>query len=112
MTGCRRERDEPQCRGRHGAARGFGREIARRLLARGHQVVITDLNDDAVTVTAEELAHAGDAVTAIVADARVAAEHRRVAAAAAELGPVTVWVNNAGVLRSGRCGSSRRRTRR
>jgi short-subunit dehydrogenase len=80
-----------------GAARGFGREIARRLLARGHRVVITDVNADAVTVAAEELG-----ATAIVADARQATEHRRVAAAAAELGPVKVWVNNAGVLRAGR----------
>jgi len=85
-----------------GAARGFGREIARRLLTRGHHVVITDLDDHAVTVTAKELADAGDGlVVGIAADARVAADHRRVAGAAAELGPVTAWVNNAGVLRSG-----------
>ncbi len=38
----------------------------------------------------------------MVADARVADDHRRVAAAAAELGPVGVWVNNAGVLRAGK----------
>jgi short-subunit dehydrogenase len=84
-----------------GAARGFGREIARRLLARGHRVLITDLDADAVTATAAELATSGGDVTGIVADARSAADHRRVAAVAAELGPVTVWVNNAGVLRSG-----------
>jgi short-subunit dehydrogenase len=84
-----------------GAARGLGREIARRLVARGHRVVITDL-DAAVSATAAELAASGADVTGIVADARDAAEHRRVAAAAAQLGPVTVWVNNAGVLRSGR----------
>ena len=86
-----------------GAARGFGREIARRLLTRGHHVVITDLDDHAVGVTAKELEDAGDGlVVGIGADARLAADHRRVAAAAAELGPVTTWVNNAGVLRSGR----------
>jgi short-subunit dehydrogenase len=55
-----------------GAARGFGKEIARRLVARGHHVLITDVDAAAVT------------------------------AAAAELGPVTVWVNNAGVLRAGK----------
>jgi NAD(P)-dependent dehydrogenase (short-subunit alcohol dehydrogenase family) len=80
-----------------GGARGFGREIARRLVTRGHRVVITDLDPDAVTRTAGELG-----ATAVVADARQASEHRKVAAAAAELGPVTVWVNNAGVLRPGR----------
>jgi NAD(P)-dependent dehydrogenase (short-subunit alcohol dehydrogenase family) len=80
-----------------GAARGFGREIARRLVARGHRVLITDLDADAVAATAAELG-----VTAEPADARVPAEHARVAARAAELGPVGVWVNNAGVLRAGR----------
>jgi short-subunit dehydrogenase len=80
-----------------GAARGFGREIARRLVARGHEVLITDLDAAAVTATAAELG-----VTAMPADARLPADHARVAAAAAELGPVGVWVNNAGVLRAGR----------
>ncbi|HYH29722.1 MAG TPA: SDR family oxidoreductase [Pseudonocardia sp.] len=79
-----------------GAARGFGREIARRLVARGHRVLITDLDADVVTATAAELG-----ATAVAADARVPAEHARVAAAAAGLGPVGVWVNNAGVLRAG-----------
>jgi short-subunit dehydrogenase len=80
-----------------GAARGFGREIARRLVARGHKVLITDLDADAVTAAAAELG-----VAAVPADARVPADHAKVAAAAAELGRVGVWVNNAGVLRAGR----------
>jgi NAD(P)-dependent dehydrogenase (short-subunit alcohol dehydrogenase family) len=65
-----------------GAARGFGKEIARRLVARGHHVVITDLDADAVGVAAEEL---GSGRSGIVADARSATDHRRAAAAAAEL---------------------------
>ncbi len=85
-----------------GAARGFGREIAGRLVARGHRVVITDLDEAAVTAAAAELGAPGLEVIGLVADARVAADHRRVAAAAAELGPVRVWVNNAGVLRAGK----------
>ncbi len=80
-----------------GAARGFGKEIARRLAARGHRVVITDLDADRVRAAAEELG-----VTGVVADARVPADHRRAAEAAAALGPVAVWVNNAGVLRAGK----------
>jgi short-subunit dehydrogenase len=80
-----------------GAARGFGREIARRLVARGHKVLITDLDEAAVTATAAELG-----AIAMVADARVADDHRRVAAAAGELGPITVWVNNAGIARAGK----------
>lgn len=79
-----------------GAARGFGREIARRLLARGHRVLITDV-DAAVEATAADLG-----ATGLVADARSAADHRRAAAAAAELGPLAVWVNNAGVLKAGK----------
>ena len=82
-----------------GAARGFGKEIARRLVARGHRVLITDLDADAVAATAAEL---GAGCVGVVADARSAADHRRVADAAAELGPVAVWVNNAGVLRAGK----------
>lgn len=80
-----------------GAARGFGREIARRLVARGHRVLLTDLDADLVGATADELG-----ATGIAADARLATDHRKVAAAAAELGPVGVWVNNAGVLRAGK----------
>lgn len=80
-----------------GAARGFGKEIARRLVARGHDVVLTDLDEAAVTATAAELG-----ATGLVADARVPGDHRRVAAAAAERGTVGVWVNNAGVLRAGK----------
>lgn len=80
-----------------GAGRGFGREIARRLVARGHRVVVTDLDEGAVTATAAEIG-----ATAVAADARVADDHRRVADAARALGPVRVWVNNAGVLRAGK----------
>lgn len=80
-----------------GAARGFGREIAQRLVARGHKVLITDLDADAVTVAAAELG-----ATGVAADAREPGDHARVATMAAELGPVAVWVNNAGVLRAGR----------
>lgn len=80
-----------------GAARGFGKEIARRLAARGHRVVITDLDADRVAATAAELG-----VTGVVADVRRAGDHRKAAEAAAELGPVGVWVNNAGVLRAGK----------
>ena len=77
-----------------GAARGFGKEIARRLVARGHRVLITDVDAGAVAAVAE----LGAGCTGIVADARSAADHRRAARAAAERGPVAAWVNNAGVL--------------
>lgn len=80
-----------------GGARGFGREIAVRLVARGHQVVITDVDEAAVTATAAEIG-----ATGVAADARSAADHRRVAEVAAGLGRVAVWVNNAGLARAGK----------
>ena len=80
-----------------GAARGFGKEIAVRLRIRGHRVLITDIDEAAVTATATEIG-----ATPVVADARLAEDHRKVAAAAAELGRVVVWVNNAGIARAGK----------
>jgi NAD(P)-dependent dehydrogenase (short-subunit alcohol dehydrogenase family) len=80
-----------------GAGRGFGLEIARRLLARGFTVVFTDVDDAAVAEGAELL---GTGAHGLVADAREASAHRATAAAARELGPVAVWVNNAGVARA------------
>lgn len=79
-----------------GGARGFGHEIARRLVARGHTVLITDI-DAAVHEAADRLG-----ATGLVADARRPEDHRKVAAAAAERGRLTVWVNNAGIGRAGK----------
>lgn len=77
-----------------GAARGFGLEIARRLVDRGHQVVLCDVDEAEVKAAAESL---GPRAVGMAADVRDPEAHRRVAAAAAGLGPVEVWVNNAGV---------------
>jgi len=38
-----------------GAARGFGKEIARRLVARGYHVLLTDVDGEAVATAAAEL---------------------------------------------------------
>ena len=38
-----------------GAGRGFGREIARRLAARGYTVLATDVDAEAAASTAEEV---------------------------------------------------------
>jgi NAD(P)-dependent dehydrogenase (short-subunit alcohol dehydrogenase family) len=80
-----------------GAGRGIGREIARRLAARGYEVLATDVNLVAALETAELL---GDRVWAMAHDVRDPDAHRAVAAAAAERGPVKAWVNNAGILRT------------
>lgn len=77
-----------------GAARGFGLEIARRLVQRGHFVVLADIDGDGAESAAASL---GERATAAAADVRDPDAHRRLAALAAERGPLDVWVNNAGV---------------
>lgn len=81
-----------------GAGRGMGREVAQRLIARGYTVVATDVDETAVRRTATDL---GDKCVPVHHDVRDAAGHRDVAARAAELGALTAWVNNAGILRTG-----------
>lgn len=81
-----------------GAGRGMGREVAQRLIARGFTVVATDVEEASVRRTATDL---GDKCVPVHHDVRDAVAHRDVAARAAELGTLTVWVNNAGILRTG-----------
>ncbi len=78
-----------------GAGRGIGRQIARRLAGRGHTVLATDVDAGAAAETAAMLG--GDAAS-MPHDVRDAEQHRAVAARAAELGRLAVWVNNAGIL--------------
>jgi NAD(P)-dependent dehydrogenase (short-subunit alcohol dehydrogenase family) len=80
-----------------GAGRGIGREFARRLAARGYGVLATDVNVAGVEETAELL---GEHVWPMALDVRDPEAHRAAAAAAGERGPVRVWVNNAGILRT------------
>jgi NAD(P)-dependent dehydrogenase (short-subunit alcohol dehydrogenase family) len=80
-----------------GAGRGMGREIARRLVLRGYDVLATDVNLDSAQETAELL---GEPVRAMALDVRDPEAHRAAAAAAGERGPLRVWVNNAGILRT------------
>jgi NAD(P)-dependent dehydrogenase (short-subunit alcohol dehydrogenase family) len=78
-----------------GAGRGFGREIARGLAGRGYTVLATDLDAAAAASTADEVAG-----FSIQLDVRDPEAHRTAASAAAERGPLEVWVNNAGVMRA------------
>jgi NAD(P)-dependent dehydrogenase (short-subunit alcohol dehydrogenase family) len=80
-----------------GAGRGMGREIARCLVARGYDVLVTDVNLESARETAELL---GDRAQAMALDVRDPEAHRAAARAAAERGPIEVWVNNAGILRT------------
>lgn len=76
-----------------GAARGIGRAIAERLVARGYSVVVTDVDGDSVARTATEIG----AAASLTQDVRDEAGHHEVAAVATRHGPLAVWVNNAGV---------------
>ncbi|BAK36717.1 3-oxoacyl-[acyl-carrier-protein] reductase [Microlunatus phosphovorus NM-1] len=83
-----------------GAARGIGAAIARRLAAGGAAVAAVDLNTDGAARTANAIAESGGRAIAIGADVGDEdAASRAVERAAAELGPVTILVNNAGIIR-------------
>lgn len=78
-----------------GAGRGFGLEIARRLSGRGYTVLCTDVDEQAAAAGAEQVGG-----FPMQLDVRDPEAHRAAARAAAERGPLEVWVNNAGVLRT------------
>jgi NAD(P)-dependent dehydrogenase (short-subunit alcohol dehydrogenase family) len=83
-----------------GAARGLGLEIARALSARGLTVHMTDVDGDLVETAAAGLD--GDAFASTL-DVRDPEACRAGAAATAErAGTLDVWVNNAGVIETGR----------
>ena len=81
-----------------GAGRGLGRALARRLAARGLAVLATDVDAQAAERTAGEV---GAGAWSAPFDVRDRAAARSVAGQAAERGRLAVWVNNAGVLRTG-----------
>ncbi len=85
-----------------GAGRGMGRELARCLVARGYEVLVTDVNLESAQETAELL---GDRVEAMALDVRDPEAHRAAAAAATGRGTIKVWVNNAGILRTDKAGA-------
>ncbi|HEY5847017.1 MAG TPA: 3-oxoacyl-ACP reductase FabG [Microlunatus sp.] len=83
-----------------GAARGIGAAIARRLAGQGVAVAAVDLDTEGSARTANAILEAGGRAIAVGADVadETAAAHA-VERAAAELGPVTLLVNNAGIIR-------------
>ena len=83
-----------------GAARGIGRAVARRLAAEGRTVGVLDRNGDEAEALAAEIRAADGRAYALTADVANAAEVETAVAELAErVGPPTILVNNAGILR-------------
>jgi 3-oxoacyl-[acyl-carrier protein] reductase len=84
-----------------GGSRGIGRAIARALAARGAAVCINyATHGPEADAAAGEIAATGGRVIAIQADVADAdAVARMVVRTEAELGPVSILVNNAGITR-------------
>ena len=81
-----------------GGGRGIGAAVASRLAADGHDLVVNHLQDGASAerVAAEARERGARAIT-VAGDVTDEDDVARVFAAAAELGPVTGLVNNAGI---------------
>jgi 3-oxoacyl-[acyl-carrier protein] reductase len=83
-----------------GAARGIGAAVAKRLANDGLSVAVLDVNAAACAPVVDEITAAGGTGIAVGADvADEQAVHTAVAAVTERLGPPTVLVNNAGVIR-------------
>jgi 3-oxoacyl-[acyl-carrier protein] reductase len=83
-----------------GAARGIGAAIATRLATDGHDVAVLDLDAESCAATVRTVEAAGRRAVAIGTDVSdEAAVRGGVAEIIDRLGPPTVLVNNAGILR-------------
>lgn len=80
-----------------GAGSGIGRACAHQLAARGHAVVIADINATAAQTVADEIIRAGGRATGIGADIRSDAQ-LMVDKAVSVYGRVDILVNNAGIF--------------
>jgi NAD(P)-dependent dehydrogenase (short-subunit alcohol dehydrogenase family) len=81
-----------------GGGGGLGRAIAAMLVARGHRVWIADVDVAAAAQVADEL---GPRTTAVPLDVTDATACRALATEVASEAGLAVWVNNAGILRTG-----------
>jgi 3-oxoacyl-[acyl-carrier protein] reductase len=83
-----------------GAARGIGAGTAVRLAAEGRAVAVLDLDEAACAQTVEKITAQGGRAVAVGCDVSDSEQAKAaVGRVADELGPPTVLVNNAGVLR-------------
>ena len=83
-----------------GAARGIGAEVAARLASDGHAVAVLDLDEAACQEVADRITAAGGRAIGVGVD--VSDEEKvttAVSRVAEELGPPTILINNAGIIR-------------
>jgi len=80
-----------------GAGSGIGRACAHQLAAKGHAVVVADINEAATHSVVAEIVQAGGRATALQADVRHDAQ-RMVDAAVQTYGALDILVNNAGIF--------------
>ncbi len=82
-----------------GAGAGLGQAIGKKLAADGFAVAAIDLDEASARATARQIEKAGGRAAGYQADVSRSAElDQAVTAAIAELGPLEVMVNNAGIL--------------
>jgi NAD(P)-dependent dehydrogenase (short-subunit alcohol dehydrogenase family) len=84
-----------------GGASGIGLALARHYAATGACVLIADIDQQSMACAATELKEYGATVVTVAVDLCDADAVRRLAPAAADLGPVTAVCLNAGVMASG-----------
>jgi 3-oxoacyl-[acyl-carrier protein] reductase len=83
-----------------GAARGIGAAIAHRLAADGRDVAVLDLTEESTAETVAAVRAAGGRAIGVGADVSRADQVREaVERVVTDLGPPTILVNNAGILR-------------
>src|ERR1700761_7388931 len=80
-----------------GAGSGIGLAVARLLAANGAGVVVADINEAAVKAVADEIRSSGGTAASLAGDVTDPEFAERSVAAAAELGPLRIAVNNAGI---------------
>lgn len=83
-----------------GAARGIGAATARRLAEAGYEVCVSDLNQAACQVVADEIGARAWARRLDVTDSEDC--NRAASEVAGRSGNLSLWVNNAGILHSGK----------
>ena len=80
-----------------GAGSGIGRAVARLLAANGAAVLVTDLNEAGAKAVADEIHAAEGTAAVLVGDVTDQEFAEHCVAAASELGPLRIAVNNAGI---------------